>query len=198
MAVQLREIECRWCGQVFFVCQRCDFGRRYCGKRCRRRARERGARRARRDYARSPKGRLRNRERQRRHRNRLRSVKDDRGKQETVTDHSSRVGAPVVSCSHDEPPAEPGPTEQPSATSSTQPPVHRILRQPPCTLHGPEATKEAAERSAKTMSRGSRCPVRVARCHFCGVWGVVVESSSTRGRFRRRPHGRHMNPRRRE
>lgn len=77
-------------------------------------------------------------------------------------------------------------------------PVHRILNQSPCSLHGPNATKEAAERAARTASQESGCPMRVARCSFCGVWGVVVEVSAPRGRFRRRPHGRHMNPRRRE
>ena len=199
MAVQLREVECRWCGQIFFVCQRCDFGRWYCGEPCGRKARERYVRCARRDYAGSQKGRRNNRERQRRLRRRLRTAGNIEEKQNSVTDQSSQVGLPGISYSYDKPPAEPDPPEQTPTVSSTQSdPVYRTLRQPLCAPHGSDATKEVAKLAAKVASRVSGCPVRVAQCHFCGRWGVVVETTAIRGRFRRRSHGKHMSPRRRE
>lgn len=200
LQVQLREIVCRECSQVFFVCQRCDYGRRYCGEPCRSEVRERIEHRARRDYALSKKGRLNNRERQRRFRRLHRtSGNKSQGKQNSVTDQSSQVGLPGVSCSHGETPAEPGPADQPAtAPSAPAALVHRALCQPLAAQAELEATKKAAELAAKAASRASGCAVRVAQCHFCGAWGVVVEMTSTRGRFRRRPYGRHMNPRRRE
>lgn len=200
MAVQLRKIECRWCGQVFFACQRCDFGRRYCGEPCRNAAKQRNDRRARRDYARSDKGRQNNLERQHRFREKRRTARNSKGKQESVTDRSSQLGLLGVSCAHDATPAEFDHTEQPPTTPPTQRPalVHRTFSQPSDDRCEPEATKEAAEQAARAASQESGRPVRVAQCRFCGAWGVVLEADAARGRFRRRSHGRHMNPRRKE
>ena len=199
MAVQLREVACRWCGQIFFVCQRCDFGRRYCGEPCRRKARKRDVRRARRKYAGSPKGRLNNRDRQRRFRRRRRRAWNDETKPHTVTDQSSQLGLPGVSCSHDEAPAEIGLTESLSTASSTlSDRVQQPLLQPLCVANGSETTKEVAEQAYRATSLSSGPPVRVAQCHFCGRWAEVVKTTAIRGRFRRRPHGKYMNLRRRE
>lgn len=199
MAVQLREVACRWCGQIFFVCQRCDFGRRYCGEPCRRKARKRDVRRAQRKYAGRPKGRLNNRDRQRRFRMRRRTTWNNERNTHTVTHQSSQLGLPGVSCSHDVIHAESGPTEPLARVSSTQSdPVRQTRLQPLCVLHGSETTKEVEEQAYKATSRASGRPVRVAQCHLCGRWGEVVETTAVRGRFRRRPHGKYMNLRRRE
>lgn len=195
MAVQLRRVKCRWCGQIFFVCRRCDFCRRYCSKSCRLKARKHSKRQARRKYNRTNKGRLNNRKRQ--HRHRRRTCGKNKGKQDFVTDQSSQICLPGVSCSHGEITAESGPAEQPSMASSTNSEsVHRTLCKPRSTPHLLDISKEAAELAAGEALRASGSPVRVAQCRFCGRWGVVIETTSTRGRFRVRAHGRHMNPRR--
>lgn len=198
MAVQLRRVECRGCSQVFFVCQRCDFGRWYCSEPCRHRARERSRRRARRKYASTDEGRLNNRNRQRRFRQRHRTAWNTTEKPNSVTDQSSQVGLPGVRCSQDENlGAAPSPGKRPPVASSTQPATaRRTLSRPRWAPLEPQATKKAAKLAAKAASRASGRPLRLAPCRFCGRWGVVVETSSARGRFRRSPHGRYMNPRR--
>lgn len=195
MAVQLRKVECRWCDQVFFTCQWCDFGRWYCSDSCSYNAWRCSRRRARRKYAGSKNGRLNNRERQRRHRRRKTTAGKNKVKQDSVTDQSSQISLPGISCSHGETPDRFNPVEQPLVASATQSaPARPTLSQPRYATSESQATKEAA----KEESQESGKPVREAQCSFCGRWGVVVEATSTRGRFRRRPHGRYMNPRRRE
>ena len=199
MSVQLREVECPVCRQIFFVCQRCDFGRLYCCKPCRRKARKQNLRRAQRKYASSTKGRLNNRDRQRRFRIRRRTAWNNRTKPNSVTHQSSQLLLPGVSCSHDEPPAAPGPTEPLSTVSSTPTaPVQQILLRALGGNSGSETTNDVAEHAYKTTSQSSGLPTRVAQCHLCGRWGEVVESTAIRGRFRRRSHGKYMNLRRTE
>ena len=68
----------RLCGVVFWICRHCDRGHRYCGERCRRKARRRQRRAANRRHQQSREGRLDHRDRQRnyRERRRLRRVTD--------------------------------------------------------------------------------------------------------------------------
>lgn len=90
MAVELRAVRCRWegCGELFYLCQECDRGQRYCSAMCRYQGRKRSLQRARFKYAHSVRGRLTSRVRQRRFRQgrilkRLKVIK-------SVTDHSSQ------------------------------------------------------------------------------------------------------------
>lgn len=78
------------CRSAFFVCRRCDRGQRYCGERCRQKARREQRRAANRRHQRSPEGRLDHRDRQREYRRRLVARR--------VTDQGSEeaVGAPTL------------------------------------------------------------------------------------------------------
>ena len=70
----LRRRICRGagCGAVFWICRHCDRGHRYCGERCRRKARRQQGRAANRRHQKSPEGRLDHRDRQRVYRERCR------------------------------------------------------------------------------------------------------------------------------
>ena len=79
----LRRRFCRGagCGVVFWICRHCDRGHRYCGERCRKKARRQQRRAANRRHQQSREGRLDHRDRQRAYRER-------RGLRR-VTDHTS-------------------------------------------------------------------------------------------------------------
>jgi len=83
----LRQVRCGHCGQIFFVCRRCDRGQVYCSADCRHQARRQSCRRANARHQASPEGRLDHRDRQRiyrmRRRARLASV-TDQGSQATT------------------------------------------------------------------------------------------------------------------
>ena len=70
----LRQRICRGagCGVAFWICRHCDRGHRYCGERCRRKARRQQRRAANRRHQQSPEGRLDHRDRQRAYRERCR------------------------------------------------------------------------------------------------------------------------------
>ena len=79
----LRQRFCRGadCGVVFWICRHCDRGHRYCGERCRRKARRQQGRAANRRHQQSEEGRLDHRDRQRAYR--------ERRRRRRVTDHTS-------------------------------------------------------------------------------------------------------------
>ena len=79
----LRRRFCRGagCGAVFWICRHCDRGHKYCGERCRRKARGQQRRDANRRNQQSREGRLDHRDRQRAYRERRRLPR--------VTDHTS-------------------------------------------------------------------------------------------------------------
>ena len=79
----LRRRICRGigCGAAFWICRHCDRGHRYCGERCRGKARLRQRRRANEKHQKSPEGRLDHRDRQRVYRKKCRLRR--------VTDHTS-------------------------------------------------------------------------------------------------------------
>ena len=81
--VVLRQLSCRWpgCGLVFYICSSCYRGHRYCGDRCRKKARREQRRRANQRHQQSREGRLDHRDRQRAYRERCRLRR--------VTDHTS-------------------------------------------------------------------------------------------------------------
>ena len=81
--VVLRQLSCRWpgCGLVFYICSSCYRGHRYCGDRCRKKARREQRRRANQRHQQSREGRLDHRDRQRAYRERYRRRR--------VTDHTS-------------------------------------------------------------------------------------------------------------
>ena len=58
--VVLRRLTCHWpdCGLVFYICNSCYRGHRYCGKTCRKKARREQRRRANRRYRQSLEARL--------------------------------------------------------------------------------------------------------------------------------------------
>jgi hypothetical protein len=71
------------CQAVFFICEHCDRGHRYCSSQCREQARLQQRRSANRRHQRSREGRLDHRDRQRQYRYRLRQA------QSRVTDQGS-------------------------------------------------------------------------------------------------------------
>ena len=81
--VVLRQLSCRWpgCGLLFYICNSCFRGHRYCGDICRDKARREQLRRADQRYRRSKEARLDHRDRQRDYRERCRLRR--------VTDHTS-------------------------------------------------------------------------------------------------------------
>ena len=92
--VVLRQLSCRWpgCGLVFYICNSCYRGHRYCGDRCRQKARREQRRRANQRHQQSREGRLDHRDRQRAYRERCRRVTDhtSAGKGRSV-----KIGEPV-------------------------------------------------------------------------------------------------------
>ena len=74
----LRQRFCRGadCGAVFWICRHCDRGHRYCGERCRQKARRQQRRDANQRHQQSREGRLDHRDRQRDYRERRRRVTD--------------------------------------------------------------------------------------------------------------------------
>ena len=81
--VVLRQLSCRrpGCGLVFYICSSCYRGHRYCGDRCRKKARREQRRRANQRYRQSKEARLDQRDRQREYRERCRRRR--------VIDHTS-------------------------------------------------------------------------------------------------------------
>jgi hypothetical protein len=77
------------CGAVFWICQCCYRGQRYCSQRCRAKSRRQQRREANRRHQKSPEGRLDHRDRQREYRLRRARAR--------VTDHTSN--APPASAS---------------------------------------------------------------------------------------------------
>jgi len=178
MLVELREVKCRWacCTRVFRLCRGCDRGRRYCCEECRNKAREASVRAARKEYARSDRGRECNRERQRRYR--ARRSAQLAPKADSVTDHSSRKAAELASWVD-------------AAASSVERPegreVHFAKRdrglQVMCALRASSAEPRVLSTGpAPSSARSQR--VEVGRCSLCGCWGVVVRRVTKRGRFR--------------
>ena len=107
---ELREVTCRQCGRVFYLCRSCDRGQCYCSDECRATARRAKLQRARAKYAHSARGRENNRLRQRRFRQcrypPLRSIKKI---EKSVTDHPSHEGQGMMSWGHDQHETLPGP-----------------------------------------------------------------------------------------
>ena len=81
--VVLRQLTCRWpdCGLVFYICNSCYRGHRYCGDICRKKARREQRRRANQRYQLDPEVRGDHCQRQREYRERCRLRR--------VTDHTS-------------------------------------------------------------------------------------------------------------
>ena len=77
--VVLRQRVCLGCQTVFWICQHCDRGHRYCSLACRTQARLQQRRRANCRHQRSPEGRLDHRDRQRQYRCRQRESVTDPG-----------------------------------------------------------------------------------------------------------------------
>jgi len=83
--VVLHELQCRVCHIQFFICPGCYRGQRYCGPRCRTRARRQQLRAANARHQQSEPGRLDHNDRQRAYRHRLRT----RSAAAPVTDQTS-------------------------------------------------------------------------------------------------------------
>ena len=60
--VLLKEVRCKYCGRVFYVCRRCWHGQVYCGKRCRKICQREMHREAQRNYRQTAKGKKTHRE----------------------------------------------------------------------------------------------------------------------------------------
>ena len=98
--VVLRQLTCRWpdCGLVFYICNSCYRGHRYCGDSCRKKARREQRRRANRRYRQSLEARLDHRDCQRAYRERCRRrrVRDHtsagRGRSGNIEEPSKKTG----------------------------------------------------------------------------------------------------------
>ena len=66
--VQLREIQCRWCGKIFCICQSCWRGQAYCSDECRSTAKRKAHQEAQKRYRRTEKGKKAHREAENRRR----------------------------------------------------------------------------------------------------------------------------------
>jgi len=76
----LKEIKCRWCGKVFFVCQACWHGQAYCSEHCRNTAQKKAHNEAQKRYRQTVKGKKAHQEGERRRRlGLLKKNMDDRG-----------------------------------------------------------------------------------------------------------------------
>jgi len=104
----LLELRCGDCGALFYLCQSCYRGQRFCDDGCRRPARRRQRRAANRRHRHTPEGRLDARDRKRRQRDR------DRARRTSVTDPRS----PTLSPSASVPPPSPPPCIEPEVASS--------------------------------------------------------------------------------
>jgi len=85
--VVLRQRVCFGCQTVFWICQHCDRGHRYCSLACRTQARLQQRRRANCRHQRSPEGRLDHRDRQRQYRCRQRASVTDPGSFRSLVRH---------------------------------------------------------------------------------------------------------------
>ncbi len=101
--VLLLEIECRWCGNRFYVCRRCWRGQVYCGEECRKTAKLHAHREAQRRYRQTGRGRRAHREAEKRRRVGLskesKEIVDDTGTTPSVrglTLHSGSLKACIA------------------------------------------------------------------------------------------------------
>lgn len=87
--LRFRQCICRatGCGEVFYICSRCDRGQVYCSDHCREKSRRRQRREANRRHQQSPEGRQDHQSRQRDYRKRQADRK--RLAEKNVTDHGS-------------------------------------------------------------------------------------------------------------
>jgi len=174
----LREVICGWapCGRVFWLCSGCDRGQRYCKEACRESARACNQRRARRTYARSPRGCRNNRERQRRWRARQAARK----RNGSVFTAGLRCGE-LSACT--EPAVFSRETAKASGVTSAPCEEESSRAQLPCTA-------ASGQRGHGSSSVTWTCSSAVARhgeerrCHICGGIGRVARRVASRGRFR--------------
>ena len=66
--VRLREIQCRWCGKIFCICQSCWRGQAHCSDDCRSAAKRKAHKEAQKRYRRTEKGKKAHREAEKRRR----------------------------------------------------------------------------------------------------------------------------------
>jgi hypothetical protein len=122
---------CARCRVQVVLCSRCDRGNRYCGRSCRRLAREAARRDSASRYQRSRRGRLAHADRSRRWRQRNRHPDRDRaaadasdgGREQNVTHQGCPPvppAAPLVACTpHTTPTPEPAPAQAATITTGT-------------------------------------------------------------------------------
>lgn len=101
--LRFRRCLCRaeGCGEIFYVCSRCDRGQVYCSERCREKSRRRQRREANRRHQRSPEGKQDHRDRQAAYRKRQADRR--RRAEKSVTDHASPTPASHASMKATEP-----------------------------------------------------------------------------------------------
>jgi len=118
--VPLCERACRFagCQKIFFVCQRCDRGQRYCSPECRAAARRLQHRAPAAKYQNTIRGRRRHAERQQRYREKQRAHTEKK-----VTDPSSPVADSPSSCGCDDTRPASQPQIQPSPAHTIPPPI---------------------------------------------------------------------------
>ena len=170
MAERLRPAHCKRCDRLFHLCRFCDRGQSYCSDECRQASRQEIVEEARRKYARSEQGKIKNRERQRRFRKRksLRSLH----LKEIVTDLSSQGGPAVVSFGHEDMGMEAAGDDDPEVVFGEQ-------SAPSAGFGRREMKEHRLETTPETEGWES-----MVCCHVCGRPGVVFREKRRRGRFR--------------
>lgn len=184
MYVRLREIKCRWCHKLFYLCRPCDHGRRYCCDECLEYGTQRRVGNARSTYAGSEKGQINNRERQARHR-RYKALSS--AAKETVTDRSSHKALDQVPWGHEK---EQTKLPAPQSSRQTQAVTGRSPQEERC-IHGLVKVPESCPPPPPV---GIPPGAALQRCSCCGRWGWVVRSTASYGRFRRLLAGRFTDP----
>ena len=92
----LKEIRCRWCGQIFYVCQHCWRGQAYCSDVCRQSSQRQSRRRAQQNYRRTEKGQRRHREAEKRRRMRQNKKTMDDASSTPDSDHAKVIQNPEI------------------------------------------------------------------------------------------------------
>lgn len=98
--VLLKEIRCKRCGKVFYICHSCWRGQTYCSKLCRKAAQREAHRKAQKKYRQTEKGKIahRRQEKERRLRNFKKTVDDDTSTPSKSNDNLCVTSPPSHPC----------------------------------------------------------------------------------------------------
>jgi len=101
---QVRQVRCRWCGKIFYICRSCFRGQAYCTDECREARNRIAHRKAQKEYRKTAKGKKAHREAENRRRMGLskknRKTMDDRSRESHYTFRKKNMRAGFHSREH--------------------------------------------------------------------------------------------------